>query len=337
MEHRPQREGRDANERGAVEQDPFIASDTVEHDVPVPYLERTRRYYQALGYGEPYRWAHHATVPFARLAAPLAHCTVGLVTTAAPYRAGAFATDGELAYQAKGKFHAVYSADTAHDPDLRITHVAIDFQHTHADDPNTWFPLPALRRAAAAGRIGAVAPRFHGMPTNRSQRRTLDVDVPELLERCRADAVHAVLLVANCPVCHQTLALAARALEANGIATVVMGCAKDIVERVGVARFLFSDFPLGNAAGRPHDTASQDATLALALDLLECAPAPRTTVQSPLTWASDPSWKLDYANVDRLTPEDIARRRRAFDRAKREAKANPTDGAHDDPRRGVGD
>jgi len=303
--------------------DAFVASDTVEHDVPIPYLERTRRYYQALGYGEPYRWAHHAHVPFARLAAPLARSTIGIVTTAAPYREGALALapEGDLAYQARGKFHAVYSGDSGSDPDLRITHVAIDFQHTRADDPGTWFPLPALRRAAADGRIGAVAPRFHGMPTNRSQRRTLEVDVPELLARCRADEVDAMVLVANCPVCHQTLALAARTLEANGIPTVLMGCAKDIVELAGVPRFLFSDFPLGNAAGRPHDLASQEATLALALDLLESARAPRTTVQSPLAWSSDATWKLDYANVDRLLPDEIARRRRAFDRAKGEAKA----------------
>ncbi len=301
--------------------DPFVAGDTVDHDVPVPYLERTRRYYEALGYGEPYRWAHYAHVPFARLAAPLARCTLAIVTTAAPYRADAFAPDTEVAYQAKGKFHAVYSADSAIDPDLRITHVAIDFEHTRADDAGTWFPLRALRRAASAGRIRAIGPRFHGMPTNRSQRHTLEVDVPELVARCRADRVDAALLVANCPVCHQTLALAARALEAVGIATVLMGCAKDIVERVGVPRFVFSDFPLGNAAGRPHDPASQDATLALALDLLEAAPAPRTTVQSPLVWSDDPAWKLDYANVDRLTPDEIARRRKAFERAKADAKA----------------
>ena len=54
-------------------------------------------------------------------------------------------------------------------------------------------------------------------------------------------------------MCHQTVSLAARHLEENGIATVVMGCAKDIVEYCGVPRFLFSDFPLGNAAGRPTD------------------------------------------------------------------------------------
>ena len=72
-------------------------------------------------------------------------------------------------------------------------------------------------------------------------------------------------------MCHQTVSLTARALEAAGIPTVSMGCAKDIVEYVGVPRFWFSDFPLGNAAGRPHDKESQLATLRGALAFLESA------------------------------------------------------------------
>ena len=112
------------------------------------------------------------------------------------------------------------------------------------------------------------------------------------------------------------MSLAARHLEQNGIATVVMGCAKDIVEFVGVPRFLFSDFPLGNAAGRPKDPQSQALTLEFALRVLESAPAPRTTVQSPLRWRENPSWKLDYSNIERLSAEEIQRRREEFDRQK---------------------
>jgi hypothetical protein len=100
-----------------------------------------------------------------------------------------------------------------------------------------------------------------------------------------------------------------------------MGCAKDIVEYVGVPRFLFSDFPLGNAAGRPGDAASQKLTLDLALRLIDSAPAPRTTVQSRLKWSDSPEWKLDYSNIERLAPEEIARRRAEFDRQKDVAKA----------------
>jgi len=292
-----------------------------EHDVPIPYLGRLRTYYQALGYGAPYVFAHYAEGPFHRLVKPLEDCRVALVTTAAPHRPELGDQGPGAPYNARAKFYAVYSDDTARDHDLRIAHLAIDRQHTTAEDSGTWFPLPALRRAAAAGRIGELEPRFHGAPTNRSQRTTLAVDAPEIVARCRADAVDAVVLVPNCPVCHQTVGLVARALEAQGIATMVMGCAKDIVEHVGVPRFLFSDFPLGNAAGRPRDPASQDATLELALALLEAAPAARTTVQSPLRWSEDASWKLDYANIERLSADEIARRRAAFDEGKAQARA----------------
>lgn len=290
------------------------------HDVPIPYLERTRSYYQALGYGAPYEWAHHVEVPFAPLSKPLAQARIALVTTAAPFRPGAGDQGPGAPYNAQAKFYAVYSGDAAVDHDLRISHVAIDRRHTTGEDPGTYFPLAALRRAAASRRIAPLAARFHGAPTNRSQRTTLEVDAPAIVSRCRDDGVDAAILVANCPVCHQTVGLVARRLEAAGIATVVMGCAKDIVERVGVPRFLFSDFPLGNAAGRPSDRASQDLTLELALRTLEGAPAPRTTVQSPLRWSDDPAWKLDYCNVERLSSEEIGQRRREFDEAKRQAK-----------------
>jgi len=117
-------------------------------------------------------------------------------------------------------------------------------------------------------------------------------------------------------VCHQTVSLVARHLEAHGIATVIMGCAKDIVEHCGVPRFVFSDFPLGNSAGRPFDVASQTQTLELALRVLESAPAARSTVQSPLRWNADAAWKLDYLDLTKLSPEKIAERRKEFDEVK---------------------
>ena len=123
------------------------------------------------------------------------------------------------------------------------------------------------------------------------------------------------------------MSLAARHLEENGIPTVVMGCAKDIVEHVGVARFLFSDFPLGNPAGKPHDVASQDFTLDLALRVLESAPGARTTVQSPLRWSEDPGWKRDYGNVEGLTAEAIADLRADFEAQKpRKSAQQPSGG-----------
>jgi hypothetical protein len=122
-------------------------------------------------------------------------------------------------------------------------------------------------------------------------------------------------------VCHQTVSLVARHLEAHGIPTVIMGCARDIVEHCGVPRFLWSDLPLGNQAGRPFDVDSQRQTLELALRVLESAPAARTTVQSPLRWAADAAWKRDYNDLAKLTPETIAERRKEFDQVKAVARS----------------
>ena len=145
---------------------------------------------------------------------------------------------------------------------------------------------------------------------------TMETDAPEILRRCREDGVEVAVLAPNCPVCHQTASLVARHLEAGGIATVVMGCAKDIVEHCGVPRFCFSDFPLGNAAGKPHDVASQEGTLELALRLLEGAPGPRSTVQSMQRWAESAEWKLDYSNAERIGGAELERLRAEFEREK---------------------
>jgi hypothetical protein len=292
---------------------------TPDPDAPIPYMQRTRDYYRALGYETPYRWAHHDDAPFHPLAKPLSRARVTVVTTAAPFDPLKGDQGPGAKYNGGAKFFRVYAGDTAKDHDLRISHIAYDRVHTTAEDPNTWFPLPMLRRFAAEGRV-ELARRFFGAPTNRSQRTTIEIDAPEILAGCKEDGVDAAILVPNCPVCHQTVTLVARHLEANGISTVVMGCARDIVEYAGAPRFLFSDFPLGNSAGRPHDPGSQRLTLELALRLLESAPGPRTTMQSPLRWSDDPSWKLDYNNIDRLPPEELARLRRAFEDEKNAAR-----------------
>ena len=264
----------------------------------------------------PYRWAHYAEAPFQPLTKPLAQSRVALITTAAPFDPARGDQGPGAKYNGGAKFYTVYDGDTSREHDLRISHIAYDRVHTRADDSGTWFPLLQLRRLASERRIGELAPRFFGAPTNRSHRVTIETDAPEILARCKADNVDAAVLVPNCPVCHQTISLVARHLEANGISTVVMGCAKDIVEHAAVPRFLFSDFPLGNSAGKPHDAASQAFTLELALRVLESAPGPRTTVQSPLRWSADAAWKRDYSNASALSAEELARLRREFDAQK---------------------
>lgn len=287
-----------------------------ELDQPVRYIERTRNYYLGLGYETPYVWAHYIDVPFTPLQKPLNQSILGLVTTAVPFDASKGSQGPGAPYNAAAKFYDPYARSIDEDADLRIAHVGIDRRNANMQDSNCWFPLDSAKRAVAKGRIQSLAKHFYGLPTNRSQRHTLEIDAPLILEKLRDDHVDVAVLIPNCPICHQSQSLLARYLETAGIPTVIMGAAKDIVEYCGVPRFLFSDFPLGNAAALPNNVQSQDSNFELALRLLEGAPGARTTVQSPLVWASDPAWKLDYSNLERLTAEEIARLRDEAEKAR---------------------
>lgn len=117
------------------------------------------------------------------------------------------------------------------------------------------------------------------------------------------------------------MSLTARHLEENGIPTVILGSARDIVEHCAVPRFVFVDFPLGNPVGRPWDVAMQRGNVELALDVLESARFPQTTVRSPSHWPDD-EWRASYLRVDDSNREWLARQgaeRRRQRQADREA------------------
>ncbi len=291
-----------------------------EFDSAIPYMQRTRSYYLALGYDNPYVWAHYNDVPFTPLKKPLKASTVALITTAVPYDASKGDQGPGAPYNAQAKFYEPYAMVSAADPDLRVAHVGIDRKHANLAEMACWFPLNAARQAVAEQRIQKLADRFYGLPTNRSQRHTLENDAPRILAMCQADGADVVVLIPNCPICHQSISLLARYLEGVGIPTIIIGAAKDIVEYCGVPRFVFNDFPLGNAAARPQDPQSQRVIFNLALDVLEFAPGPRTTVQSTLRWSDDPHWKLDYMNIERLTIQEIETLRSEAEAARLAAK-----------------
>ena len=112
-------------------------------------------------------------------------------------------------------------------------------------------------------------------------------------------------------MCHQTVSLVANHLESLGIPTVVIGSARDVVEEHGVARFVFTDFPLGNPCGRPWHVGMQRDIVSLALELHDTAVSPRTTVQAPFRWPND-DWRhrfMDPSDTGAL--RELGRMRRA--------------------------
>ena len=166
-------------------------------DLPIRYIDRSRAYYLALGYDNPYRWAHNRDVPFVALTRPLTRSRVALITTAAPFKPDAGDQGPWAPYNASAKFAEVYSMPIDSSPDLRIAHLGYDRKHTSGEDINSYFPLQRLKEAADAGRIGELNSRFYAVPSLRSQRLTSDRDAPAILEMCHEDRIDAAILVAT--------------------------------------------------------------------------------------------------------------------------------------------
>ena len=167
-----------------------------DHDAAVPYLERSREYYLAMGYPRPYVWAHLEEVAFTPLGKPLSQTSVTIITTASPIEPCKGDQGANAAMNPAAAFGKVYSAPSKDAPVLGISHLHYDRGHTDAADSGAFMPLAALSAAEATGRIGALSPRFHGVPTRYSHRQTLNRDGPELLARLREDSAGAAILIA---------------------------------------------------------------------------------------------------------------------------------------------
>ena len=286
-------------------------------DEPVRYMDRTRHYYRALGYSRDYVWATFDDVPFVRLDKPLSKLRIALITTASP----------PLSNGVKQVWSGSISPPP---PTLFTANVAWDKESTHTDDRASFLPIEAASELAAKGMFAGLTARFHGVPTEYSQRKTKTEDAPEVLSRVRDDGADAAVLCPLCPVCHQTLSLVARHLEANRIPTVIIGSALDVIEHCGVPRFLFTDFPLGNPCGHPWQPDMQRAIVSQALSLFEAAETPRTTVRAPFSWKEDGSvWRARYGRVDPAAKERLLAlgEERRRQRAKLASTAKPSSGA----------
>ncbi|MBO6556466.1 MAG: hypothetical protein JJ934_08755 [Pseudomonadales bacterium] len=113
--------------------------------------------------------------------------------------------------------------------------------------------------------------------------------------------------------------MTARELESQGIVTIVIGSAMDIVTHCKVPRYLHNDLPLGNPLGAPDDRASHRYSLLKAFAMTD-ATSPLVTV-SDLRWPGDPDWKSVYNRIDDSNRDQLLkmgeenRRKRAENKA----------------------
>ena len=159
-----------------------MTTETISHRRAVSYIDKSRAYYAAHGYDRPYRWPRHDDVPFAPLAKPLSQCRIGVVTTA------------DQAPGAAPRATKLFAAPNSAGRGL-FTEKSWDREATHTDDPETYLPLQRLAEHVAAGHLGSLNPRFYGVPTDYSQRLTVEQDAPQIERWMREDGVDVALLV----------------------------------------------------------------------------------------------------------------------------------------------
>lgn len=152
------------------------------HRRAVSYIDKSREFYAAHGYDQPYRWASFDTVPFEAWGdRNLSDARIGIVTTAYP-----------LDFDKPKRAYAQSSAEV---PDEMFTaDLSWDKDATHTRDVGSFLPLAALDGLASTGVIGSVAPRFYGVPTDYSHRRTR-ADAEQIAAWAIEDGVDAMVLV----------------------------------------------------------------------------------------------------------------------------------------------
>lgn len=150
----------------------------------VSYIIRSRDFYRAQGYTTDYLWAHFDHTPFTILKKPLSESRIGVITTSMP--------DTEIGRA----YRRVYS--TASHPIPRSMYTEeLSWQKsmTHTEDVASFLPLAQLNSLKQEGVIGSVANRFQSVPTEYSQRNTIEQDAPDILENCLQDEIDVAILV----------------------------------------------------------------------------------------------------------------------------------------------
>jgi D-proline reductase (dithiol) PrdB len=158
----------------------------------VRYIERTREYYRAQGYEKPYQWATHDDAPFTPLKKPLAKSRLALISTS---EISVKSWDDQRTPLEKGEVGNVYAVPTNTPIEDLYSHSrSFDKHATTLEDVNAYFPVTRLKELAAEGRIGSFAPTAYGLYNAYSQRKTCEVDLPELLRRCQDAEIDVALL-----------------------------------------------------------------------------------------------------------------------------------------------
>jgi len=153
--------------------------------------------------------------------------------------------------------------------DLRFAARGYDAQFV-GDDINSQLPLNRLHELEAnrvIGQLNSVFWSFCGFVPDAAT--FAETALPKLLERLQYYGVQGALLIPASELCHQSVGLAARAIESAGIPTVTIGVDRAAIERVRPPRAGYYAGQFGSVSGKPNFPEYQRRVIEEALRWLE--------------------------------------------------------------------
>jgi hypothetical protein len=165
----------------------------------INYIEKTHEYYVRKGFSDPYRYAHFDDGPFKPVRKPVAESRLLCVSSAGME---IIPDDGPEPQPFKGrnigekdKVEVFLIPSDIPKEKLKYVTGAHNWAENDMLDIDAFFPVTRLRELRDEGRIGSLADFHLRIRPCYSQRKTVELDAPEVLRRCREQEVDAALLV----------------------------------------------------------------------------------------------------------------------------------------------
>jgi hypothetical protein len=216
--------------------------------------------------GAHYPWVVNRHAPFVPARRALPMLNLALITSAGAYIDGTEAFDTSIA-GGDVSFREIPIEVEAED--LKWSARGYD-PVAVMEDMNSQVPVPRLLEFEGNGIIGQLNPVFWSLcgfiP---SAGRFVETSLPQLVERVKRYEAQAALLIPASRLCHQTMALVARALEMARIPTMTLAVEREVMELVRPPRAVYYAGKFGSVAGLPGWPEHQRRILDEALRLIE--------------------------------------------------------------------
>lgn len=196
-----------------------------------------------------YPFVENTYAPFAPLQRALPMLNLGLISSAGAYIDGTdsfdlTSKDGDLEFrefpievEAEDFLYAAKGYDPA----------------AVKEDRNSLVPIERLREYEANGVIGRLNNVWWSLSSYiPNAARVAEELAPKIVERLKSYEVKAALLVPASKLCHQTLGIVARAIEAEGIPTMMIAVDRSMTDKIRPPRSAYYDGELGAVAGKPN-------------------------------------------------------------------------------------